>query len=396
MKLTWAALQLTVGALGQTTFYMKIALVNSRKPRRFRPDEPWLRWTMALGHAIARCGHTLCASVGTIGYESALFGAAMGDGNLEAFVTKGTEQDVADCLPRKASANVVSVRILPEGAANAEVERDRAIMDVADIVIAVAVRAGGHMESLLRARLEAGRRLEVVFPCDDGPHFRGNRKLLELGAPPVDEHLLQVAREYLDSRPIEEHTLDWGSFFPEWRTSPLARPTLAHFTRSADGPWPGQARWEYLEDLWHGGLRARRDGAAALWRILQSSTLKASSRLIRGRHPVVSFTAVSPERIGELYRYRPHLIRWDFEPFGVVFDRDWLAKRNVHPVKYLPEASFRTLSPDEKPWFQKHEPPGCDYTMEEEWRHLGDLDFSDAPRDAVRIITGAGAVDART
>jgi hypothetical protein len=135
-------------------------------------------------------------------------------------------------------------------------------------------------------------------------------------------------------------------------------------------------------------MRARRDASAALWRILQTCTLQASSRLIRGHFPVVSFTAVSPARIDELHRYRSHLVRWDFEPWGIVFDRDWLAKQNAHPVRYLPSTAFRNLAPTEKALFQKHEPPDCDYSMEEEWRIAGDFHFAHAPKDVVRIVCG--------
>ncbi len=369
---------------------MKIALLNSRKPRRFGPDEPWLRSTLRLGYEIARQGHVLCTSVGTIGYECALFGAAMGGGSIEAFVSPDAASSVMDCLPPKtASDERLSIRFLSSDSAeqpNAEVARDRAVMDAADLVIAVAIRAGGHMESLLRARFDQGKLVQVAAPWDDGPLTRGNRRLAESGVPHIDPSLLHALQDQESFVEVEHRP--WDSFFPEWKTSRLSGPTLAHFTRAAEGPWPEQTRGEYLEDLWYGGMRARRDGEAALRRILTMGTLRASSRLIRGGHAVVSLTAAAPERIGELYRYRPHLVRWDFEPWGMVFDRDWLVKQGARPVHYLPGSSFRTLSTDERPWFQKHEPPGCDYSMEEEWRVLGDLNFADAPRDVVRIVAG--------
>ena len=371
---------------------MKIALVNSRKPRQFHSDEPWLRATMALGYAIGRAGHTLCASVGTIGYDAALFGAAMGGGKIEAFVPPDETIKLAEYLPPGAATNLVAVRPLPLG--DVDAERDRVVIHAADLVIAVAIRSGGHMEALLRARFDAGQRVQAVMPAADGPIWRGTRNLLTMGIPPVDEQLWQQAREQMESRRLTgANEFDWTSCFPTWRDAPLGTPTLAHFTRGANGAWPGQTYAEYLDDLWHGGMRARRDAPAALWRILQSSLLKASGRLIRGGFPVVSFTAASPERLDELHRYRPHLVRWDFEPWGIIFDRDWLAKREARPVKYLPGKSFARLPPAEQPFFQKHEPPKCDYSMEEEWRVLGDLDFSDAPKDAVRLVLGSCSAD---
>jgi len=344
---------------------------------------------MALGYAVARSGHTLCTSVGTVGYDAALFGAAMGKGKIEAFVRAGGEADVAKCLPQYASPNLVSVRQLAATDVHPDLQRDREVMDAADVVIAVAIRAGGQMESLLRNRFHNDKKLQVVLPLDEGPLWRGTRRLVDMGVPPVGEHLQRIVRERIDLRAsIQRDEPDWSSFFLTWRDAPLSKPTLAHFTRAAEGPWPGQTYGEYLEDLWHGGERARRDAPAALRRILQSSVLEPSSRLIRGGFPVVSFTAVSPEQIDALHRYRAHLIRWDFEPWGIIFDREWLAKRNVRPVQYLPSASFSHIASADRPWFQKHEPPECDYSKEEEWRVLGKLDFADAPKDAVRIVVG--------
>lgn len=365
---------------------MKIAIVNSRKPRHFQPDEPWLATTMALGYAITRSGHTLSTSVGTIGYEAALFGAAMGQGPIETLVLENDASEIANRLPSCAASNLLQVRVIP----GHETQRDREIIHSADLVIAVAVRAGGHMEALLRERWSAGKNLQVVRPAEDNAVWRGTHALLALGVPLVDETWQMMARSILAERAkIPRNEPDWSAFFPKWSDAPLENPTLAHFTRAADGPWPGQSPAEYWEDLWFGGMRARRDAPAALFRILQSSRLVASSRLIRGGFPVVSFTAAAPDQIRELHRYRAHLFRWDFEPWGIVFDRQWLVQKNVRPVRYLPNNAYRALDPDERPWYQKHEPPGCDYSLEQEWRLLGDLDFSNVPSNAARLVVGS-------
>jgi len=314
----------------------------------------------------------------------------MGGGKIEAFVLRDEKVKLAECLPMGAETNVISIQMLDVRGVHGDVERDRVVMDAADLVIAVAIRSGGHMATLLRARYDAGKHVQAVMPFANDPIWRATHRLLNMGIPVIDEQLWRLAREFMESRASEGlDEPDWSSFFPAWRASPLRTPTLAHFTRGANGPWPGQTYAEYLEDLWHGGMRGRRDAPSALWRILQSSVLKASGRLIRGGFPVVSFTAASPEVLPELHRYRPHLVGWDFEPWGIVFDRDWLAKRHVRPVNYLPGHSFARLPVDEQPFFQKHEPPECDYSMEDEWRVLGDLDFSDAPKDAVRLVLGS-------
>lgn len=364
---------------------MKIALVNSRKPRHVCPDEPWLTTTMALGYAIAKANHTLVASVGSTAYEAALFGAAKGAGNIEVFATQNDEARTRSCLPASTTPNQIYAHALN----GSDVQRDHAIIEAADLVIAVAIRAGGHMETLLQSRWRAGKPTQVVRPDENTVLWRGNRHLVDLGVPDVDAELLGPAREWIARRPVvRQEKIEWTRFFPTWRQAPLETPTLAHFTRGTEGPWPGQSPADHWEDLWAGGLRARRNAPATLQRILETSKLLGSGRLIRGTFPVVSLTAVSPEKILELHRYRAHLIRWDFEPWGIIFDRNWLVRKNARPVKYLPGAAYRDLAVDEKPFFQKHEPPKCDYSAEEEWRIVGDLDFSDAPRDAVRLMIG--------
>lgn len=367
---------------------MKIAIVNSRKPRQVHPDERWLQWTMALGYATAKQGHTLSASVGTIGYDAALFGAAMGNGKIRVFVKHGEERIVNESVPQSVATNLLTHQVLVLADGLTEVQRDQAVINDADLVVAVAIRSGGQMESLLKARHLTGKRVQVVDP-ESSSLWGGSRRLLELGVPLVAEDIRSIVEERLTQRALarmdEPHNLN---LFLSWKEAPLVNPTLAHFTRGANGSWPGQSNAEYLKDLWHGGWSARRDARATLSRIMESRRIQASGRLIRGSFPMVSFTAVSPERIADLHRYRSHLIRWDFEPWGLVFDRDWLMQRGARPVKYLPAKSLKNLAEHEQPFFQKHEPPDCDFSAEEEWRIQGDVDFSAAPIEAVRLVRG--------
>jgi hypothetical protein len=363
---------------------MRVALLNSRKPRGIEPDAPWLRHTFRLSHAVASRGHVLRTSVGSLPYEAALYGAARSGGRIEVVAghVDAREQVAGIVPPGFALATQVSFELAPAGEGGEGPLRDRAVIEAADLAIAVSVRAGGHMESLLRARWLGGRPVQVVETPARGKLAGGNRRLLESGVPALDP----TWRCAID--PPAPHDSSPGLECPFTRFSqvPLPGPTLSHFTRACDGPWPDQSRREYLEDLWQGGEQARRDACAALRRILTTGILRGSGKLIRGGYPVVSFTAVSPDQMAHLHRYRPHLIRWDFEAYGVVFDRDWLATTGARPVHYLPAHAFQRMPADERAWFQKHDPPACDYSAEEEWRIAGDVHFSDAPAGVIRII----------
>ena len=365
---------------------MRVAILNSRKPRGIEPDAPWLRHTLRLGHAVCARGHILRTSLGSLPYEAALYGAARNGGQIEIVTAQADARDqLASLVPAGfAHATQVSFELSPAGDGGDGPLRDRAVIDGADLAIAVSVRAGGHMESLLRSRWRDGRSVQVLPPGLRDNLAGGNRRLLESGVPALDPMwclaIEQPALPALHRPPAFDHR------FMRWSNAPLAGPTLSHFTRACDGPWPDQSRSDYLEDLWQGGEHARRDACAALRRILATGSLRASGRLIRGGYPVISFTAVHPDELSHLQRYRPHLLRWDFEPYGLVFDRDWLSTRGARPVHYLPAGAFQSLPPSDRPWFQKHEPPGCDYSAEQEWRIAGDLAFAGAPADAIRIV----------
>jgi hypothetical protein len=266
------------------------------------------------------------------------------------------------------------------------------VISGADLVIAVAVRRGGNMEALLRARWEAGGAVQVMPPFGPATETDGNRRLIERGLPRLEPDRLALLED-LDAPGPWVH--DDAQPDPRidavepWTPGDAGRPMLFHYTRACEGPWPDQTRREYLEELWDGG--GHRDAAATLRRILRTGRLIASGRLIRGGYPVVSLTPVPPSILAELHRYRRHLIRWDFEPYGIAIDREWLEWQGAAPVHYLPPEAFAALPELERPWYQKHQPPRCDYSAEQEWRWRGDLELDAVPRWAMRRVEGGAS-----
>ncbi len=369
-------------------------MLGSRKPRAVDPDAWWLRTTFALAAHLAREGHRLCTSSGNLSYEAALYGAARHGGRILAFVASSQLPSLVDCLPPQFPSDRLEVCPLPDADGPA---RDRAVIDAADLCIAVAVRPGGSMVNRLIARWRRGRPVQVVPPplrpgrtghgssrARVDPVVGGNLELMAAGVPPLAGAFSAPCPLPVPASPSA--TPAFPGTFVRWEDDPILEPTLAHYTRAAHGPWPGQPRWGYLEDLYHGGPRGRRDARSTLAHILEERRIRASRRLIRGRHPVVSFTEHKPEAVARLHRYRRHLVRWDFQPYGLVFIRRWLEQSGARPVRYLPASAFDALPEEDRPWFQKHEPPGCDYSAEREWRVLGDVDLAAVPPGAVRVV----------
>jgi hypothetical protein len=130
----------------------------------------------------------------------------------------------------------------------------------------------------------------------------------------------------------------------------------------------------------------------ALKRILQKQRLVATARTIRGGTPVVSFTAVPLAELRRLRVFRPHRGRWDFEPYGICIRRDWLEQREARPVRYGDDRLWNRLAPAERPFFQLRQTrrssarATIDWSVEDEWRVVGDVGLESIPRDAALVF----------
>jgi hypothetical protein len=210
---------------------------------------------------------------------------------------------------------------------------------------------------------------------------------------------------------------------------------LTHTTRACVGPWPDQSRDDFIDSLLDGRPDADHSPLAALVRIVTQRRLIASSLAIRGRYRIVSFTAVPLAELPRLRVFRSHRSRWDFEPYGICIRREWLERRGAQPVRYGGEPDWQRMAEPDRPFFQlvrrvdrgefgrRHTPeqladqtagrpftptisPGearesglatgdaagnaervaIDWTVEHEWRHLGDLDLSALGRDEALLF----------
>ena len=180
---------------------------------------------------------------------------------------------------------------------------------------------------------------------------------------------------------------------PLWES----RPTLVHWTRAAQGPWPLQS-WDdfWVQLLWnahqdrppggHGSpLRRSSDRSAlgALQRIVQQQRIFASSRCIRDGHRVVCLTALPPTEFAPVYRR--HRRRWDASGYGIAISRSWLAQMGARPVVYGDEQTWQQLQPGLRPFFQAEGKDG-QWRGEHEWRLAGDLLLSKAAPTDVQCI----------
>jgi len=108
--------------------------------------------------------------------------------------------------------------------------------------------------------------------------------------------------------------------------------------------------------------------------ILREGLIRGSSKMIRGKQPVVCFCDAP---ISELRQLLVRANRRRYEPFGLAVDRRYAFSAGARPVIYLPAAEAdRIVAPGDR-WrvvgFDPVGEPPVDWSFEREWRLAGDL-----------------------
>ncbi|MEW5723272.1 MAG: DNA-processing protein DprA [Thermodesulfobacteriota bacterium] len=363
----------------------RAAVLNSRKPRQPRPEDQWVRVTTAMAERVVKDGRTLVASLGANHWDLPAYVATSRGGRLLAVcddvLPVMRPEDKRDEFFRRYGGLLPPERTLilspfspgrPPGRIERRQRRDEAVVGLADMILAVELRAEGNMARLIDGALKRGAPVFVFRPERfDGP-TGGNKTLLEQGARPWIGPL--PARE-TQPAPHLAGPVSSGGKAPRIRTNLDHRDWLLHFTRRCPGPWPGQNLCDYYESLARGDENAGHTAFDTLGRILGERRLRASGRLIRGGHPSVSFTARDLSEVNDLLYWRAALARWNVEPYGLALDRRRLFALGARPVIYGDEGVWGRLPEGERHRFQLHRPPGTAWKGEREWRLPGDLDL---------------------
>ena len=265
--------------------------------------------------------------------------------------------------------------------------RDRTVIALADRVDAVYLRKGGKIASALRHRIgsrhDATTRVAVSSE-DNGAAL----SLIAAGAigwvcVPLrtcgDDGRLDFVGH---AQRVSGTRLDWAATDGQW---------LVHHTRGCVGAWPGETEQQYRDAMLLGdGSVTPRGPLQALARIVRGRRLVASAIATERRFRVVCFSA-SPLRERLRSRcYRPHLKRWDAEPYGVAIRVAAAQRIGAMPVVYGDPELRDRMEPDDRYRFQSVGKT-YDWTKEREWRVLGDVDLSVCRQDDVRVFVPSTA-----
>lgn len=406
-----------------------VACLVSHPGRTLEPRSPWIRRLCQEVQRTVREGFTLEGSLGTPGYDLTTFSALHAGGRVHLHILP-EHRPLLHALESTLGPKDSRCRVLPvrsPGANAGPAARDRQVLDRAALVVGVAIRRGGRLEQLLLERHRWGLRVEVCVPEEAPEHIDHPRlaskkarhsagtwdplqsahpRLLDAGIPPrlpqrqdeipgifgVPEGTASAGNVWNDG--LEGFSLPPDCPYRLFQSDPLIGRTLVHTTRATTGPWPDQAHWGFVRTLAAGSPEADRRIGAVLKHILLERRLRGSAKLLPGGSPMVCLSAAPVQELETRQAFRAHLARWDARPFGLVFRLEALQAMGAKPVEYLSPAALEERTGEARLFVQRHLPPACDWSHEQEWRLPGDLQLDQLDPSDVRIVlpSHAGAL----
>ena len=169
--------------------------------------------------------------------------------------------------------------------------------------------------------------------------------------------------------------------FPIRLLGALASKYLVHCTRSRRGPWPDQSISQFHDDLIQNPWNAQPSVLETLQRILKQQRLIATHNFRRGNTDTICFSSNEIKELLSMRRFQSHLTRWDWEPYGIMIDRDWLKKNGAKQVSYIDRITAEQTSDEALAFCQvlSNESNSTDWRKEQEWRIAGDVRLGQVP-----------------
>lgn len=261
---------------------------------------------------------------------------------------------------------------------------DAAVIALADRVEAAYVRRNGRIARCLTDRLQQQRDGSVRVAIT-GQQQCGGLELVRTGAVGWLAQTRDQPRSNSAGRTRRGLELNWREQPPDcWGRVPGA--WLIHCTRARVGPWPEETERQYRDAMLLGlADSADRGPLAALARILRSGLLLASAVASDHRYPVVCFSSRSLADLLSRRCYRPHLGRWDYEPFGIAIRRSAARRLGIQPVIYGRPGDLEGLPDSDRYRFHPHGKT-FDWSQEQEWRSPKTINLQEIPPPDVRVF----------
>lgn len=336
-------------------------ILNSRQSKTPCGNDSWVGATSRAVTELVGSGYTIITSIELITWEIATYLVAKNDGD-QIIVSPYCDNENGKIIFQKTidefgldNDRTAMVFVAPEmspGKPKATwPKRDKAAITLASILVPVSIRPGGKLESLLKT---PGKEREI-----------STKYQIEYKKP-----IVRPPR--YEDKSISFNCESWDY--------------ITHWTRTHHGPWPGQTKRDFYRQLIKSESEYPNSAFNVLRNIAEEGMIRASSKRIREGLEVVGFTESTPREVLGQMRWLPKRVNWNFEPYGVAIRKKAASEIGIRPVMYGCPDDYRQLSNPDKPYFQSRGQKDVDWSIEREWRNIGDLDLSKIPPEDLTFL----------
>jgi len=264
--------------------------------------------------------------------------------------------------------------------------RDELAIELADRIDATFVRSGGKIMRLLCDRLERDPALTVQVFVTSANDVAA-KELIARGAIGYWLKFEHRAESLLDEKALKTTSSSSNEDCVAAINSLVEHPDqwLIHSTREQSGAWPGQSQQQFND--WLLLSEPSIDPSSpleTLRRIVHEKRLIGSHRTTSSSS-VVCFSALPIMHWLARRKFRPHLSRWDAEPYGVALSRSAATRLGVQSVIYGDKQTLASLDAIDR-WRFQSVGTTYDWKSEQEWRGAGVIDLAQFATDEVIVF----------
>ena len=280
------------------------------------------------------------------------------------------------------------------------IDIDHAIIWLSDVIYVPWMRKGGKIESLINDRLARDPQFRVRFgetipqtsnafrwrewtrsaprTAAAQPRRRQPPKTLS----PLKGHRTSSKNEKKQigfKKPQRKSAWQIPKIF-------LTHEWIYHCTRAPRTHWPEETEEDFKKLILRNPRAAlSRSALDTLCRIAEQERLIAQASASSHRYPVVCFSARPLQDLLNARCYRPHLQRWDYEPYGVAINKLYAQTIGIRPVIYT-DQSTATHYPKQNRYRLHPRGTTYDWTKEQEWRCSESMDLRQIPEQKICLF----------
>ena len=335
------------------------AVFNSSQSKTPCGNDSWVEGSIAAVKNLIDLGYTIVTSLYLNTYELLVF-LVSEYGGSQVIVSPVAGEDLGYNvyyktvdqfrLDREKTAMVfVNPETESKNPKSAWFKRDLAVAQMADLLMPVSIRPGGKLEKLMsetKKDIDSDFRIDYARPLAKPPKY------------------------------------DFGkAVYPEggWDY-------ITHWTRTHQGPWPGESKHDFYGRLLNSGSEYPNNAFNTLKNMIKKKKIYASSKRIRKSIRCIGFSDRDPESMLKWMRWLPKRVGWNFEPYGIAIKKEAAVKVGIRQAIYGDDELYEKLPENDKPYFQSKGMKNVDWSEENEWRKIGDLALIDIPGKDLAFI----------